>query len=63
MAREAEPGSMLTLSDKTFELQPFHFHTPSEHTVEDETFPMVVYLVHQSAEGRLAVLGVFLKEG
>ncbi|MEO0377763.1 MAG: carbonic anhydrase family protein [Cyanobacteria bacterium P01_A01_bin.17] len=59
----AEPGSMLMLNDTAFELQQLHFHTPSEHTVKDETFPMEVHFVHQSAEGKLAVLGVFLKEG
>ncbi|RHY28230.1 hypothetical protein DYB32_006124 [Aphanomyces invadans] len=41
----------------------FHFHTPSEHTLEGKRFPFCMHLVHQAENGDLAVLGIFFEEG
>ena len=38
------------ISGQNFNLQQFHFHTPSEHRVNDEYFPVEVHFVH-AAEG------------
>jgi carbonic anhydrase len=46
-----------------YELVQFHFHAPSEHTIDGEHAPLEVHLVHKSAEGRLAVIGVLIEEG
>jgi carbonic anhydrase len=43
-------------------LQQMHFHAPSEHTVDQKTFPMEIHFVHKSPAGRLAVMGVFVQE-
>lgn len=48
---------------KRYELLQFHFHTPSEHDVNGESFPLEMHLVHQAADGQLAVVGVMLDEG
>lgn len=56
-------GDTLFLGDEAYTLQQFHFHAPSEHTVGKKGFAMEMHLVHQSAEGKLAVLGVFIEEG
>ena len=56
-------GSALTVDGQTFALLQYHFHSPSEHTLEGQHFPMEMHLVHRSPEGRLAVIGVFLTEG
>lgn len=56
-------GSTLTVAGKTYELLQFHFHAPSEHTVEAAHFPIELHLVHKSAGGELAVIGVMVKEG
>ncbi len=53
----------ITLDNKKFDLLQFHFHHPSEHTVKGKSYPMELHLVHRDAEGELAVLAVFLKEG
>ena len=53
----------LTVGDETFALLQYHFHSPSEHTVDGKIFPMEMHLVHKSADGRLAVVGVFIEEG
>ncbi|MEB3357484.1 MAG: carbonic anhydrase [Synechococcales bacterium] len=56
-------GSTMTVNGESFDLAQFHFHHPSEHHVMGQAFPMEMHLVHRNAAGRLAVLGVFLKEG
>jgi carbonic anhydrase len=56
-------GDMLTIGDEQFQLVQYHFHGPSEHTVRGQHYPMEMHLVHKSAEGKLAVVGVFIEEG
>lgn len=46
-----------------YELVQFHFHAPSEHTIDGEHAPLEVHLVHKSAGGELAVIGVLVEEG
>ena len=57
------PGSAIVLDGKKYELLQFHFHTPSEHTVDRIALAMEMHLVHQNSEGNLAVVGVLVKEG
>ncbi len=59
----SKTGETLTVGDKTFALVQFHFHAPSEHTVDGEHFPMEMHFVHQADDGALAVVGVFVEEG
>jgi carbonic anhydrase len=47
----------------SYELVQFHFHAPSEHTVDGEHAPLEVHFVHKSAQGKLVVLGVLVDEG
>ncbi len=56
-------GSTLSVDGQTFTLLQYHFHGPSEHTLEGKHFPMEMHLVHKSAEGKLAVIGAFIAEG
>jgi carbonic anhydrase len=56
------PNGIL-LEGVRYELLQFHFHAPSEHTIEGRTYAMEVHLVHRSAEGALAVVGVMLEPG
>jgi carbonic anhydrase len=53
----------LTLGGVAYQLTQYHFHSPSEHTVDGKRFPMEMHLVHKSADDRLAVVGVFIAEG
>jgi carbonic anhydrase len=57
------PGSYAELGGKRYDLAQFHFHSPSEHTVAGKHFDMEAHLVHRDTEGKLAVVGVFLKKG
>ena len=47
------------LERKKYKLLQFHFHTPSEHRLRDESFPMEVHFVHKDDDGKLAVVGIF----
>jgi carbonic anhydrase len=58
-----EEGSTLTTSRNTYQLKQFHFHTPSEHTVEGKSSPMEVHFVHQSADKNFAVVSLLFAEG
>lgn len=59
----AQTGETMTVGDKTYALVQFHFHAPSEHTVDGKYFPMEMHFVHQAEDGALAVVGVLLEEG
>jgi carbonic anhydrase len=56
-------GGTLTVGGKAFDLVQFHFHTPSEHTMDGTSYPAEVHLVHAAEDGELAVLGIFFEEG
>jgi len=58
-----EQGNRFTLTGRTYELQQFHFHRPSEEKVDGRSFDMVVHLVHKDDEGRLAVVAVLIESG
>lgn len=60
---EVHNGSHVKIDGTKYRLLQFHFHTPSEHTVEGEAFPMEVHFVHISDAGRIAVVGVLVEEG
>lgn len=55
--------SSLDLDGEHYELIQYHFHAPSEHTLDGRHAPLEVHLVHKSATGRLAVVGVLIEGG
>lgn len=55
------PGSRLLVDGVAYELLQFHFHRPSEEWIEGKPSDMSLHLVHKSADGKLAVLGVLLQ--
>ncbi|GLB39273.1 putative carbonic anhydrase [Lyophyllum shimeji] len=46
---------------KQYKLAQFHFHTPSEHRIEEEYFPLEAHFVHQAAAGARLVLAVLFE--
>lgn len=46
-----------------FSLKQFHFHCPSEHTIDGNSYPMEAHLVHISDSGKIAVIGVMFEQG
>ncbi len=63
--QNVQPGSFLRIPDRgvSFELKQFHFHSPSEHTVNGESFAMELHFVHVDENGAFAVVGVLVDEG
>jgi carbonic anhydrase len=51
----------LTIGSAEYRLVKFHFHAPSEHTLAGEPYPAELHLVHESEQGELAVVGVFVE--
>lgn len=56
-------GSHFIFNETEYELKQFHFHTPSEHTIDGKNLPMEAHFVHQSSDGKLAVVSILFKEG
>jgi|TARA_R110002124_G_scaffold91842_1_gene233630 carbonic anhydrase len=55
-------GRTLIGSD-AYDLVQFHFHAPSEHTLNGTAYPLEIHFVNRNADGALAVVGVFVGEG
>merc|ERR1712154_270994 len=47
----------LVYKGKPFTLRQFHFHTPSEHTLDAKQYEMEMHLVHTNEKDEIAVLG------
>ena len=58
-----DEGSTLQVGNVTYDLKQFHFHSPSENTVNGKHFDMECHLVHLNAKGEIAVIGVLFKKG
>lgn len=56
-------GSTIKIDQKEYELMQFHFHTPSEHTIEGKATEMELHLVHKNQKGEMAVVALFIKSG
>lgn len=59
----AADGDTLTYKGTDYRLVQFHFHTPSEHQFNHQSYPMEMHLVNQDKDGHLLVLGLMIKEG
>jgi carbonic anhydrase len=72
-ANVPEGGGELRVAGVTYKLLQFHWHTPSEHELNGEKFPMEMHLVHRSPDvtlpdgtvvnGTLSVVGVWIRSG
>lgn len=56
-------GNGIVLDGVSYGLVQFHFHTPSEHTIDGASYPLELHLVHKDEKGNLAVVGVMLEKG
>lgn len=58
-----DAGSTLQVGRKTFILNGAVFHTPAEHTVAGETFPMSIQFMHTALDGSRAMIVTLIEEG
>uniref|UniRef100_A0A2P2KGQ5 Carbonic anhydrase n=2 Tax=Rhizophora mucronata TaxID=61149 RepID=A0A2P2KGQ5_RHIMU len=53
----------LHLYGTDYVLQQCHWHSPSEHTIDGQRFDLEAHMVHQSLDGKVAVVGIMYKIG
>jgi carbonic anhydrase len=53
----------LKLGGTAYDLVQFHMHAPSEHSIDGRHSPVEIHLVHKSADGALAVVGLLVDSG
>ncbi|KAI9353445.1 carbonic anhydrase [Obelidium mucronatum] len=46
-----------------YTVQQVHFHSPSEHHIDEKYFPLEAHFVHASPDGKLSVIGLFFEIG
>ncbi|MCH8839007.1 MAG: carbonic anhydrase family protein [Candidatus Marinimicrobia bacterium] len=56
-----QPGSYLSADGQDYDLLQFHFHSPSEHTIDGLPYDMVAHLVHSNASGELLVVAILME--
>ena len=59
----ADDGNTLRIGSAVYHLEQYHFHAPSEHTLDGKRYALEVHLVHENAAGHLAVVGVLMNIG
>jgi carbonic anhydrase len=59
----ADNGNTLKIGSSVYTLTQYHFHAPSEHTLNGHRYDLEVHLVHQNAAGQTAVVAVFMNIG
>lgn len=55
------PGSYVTLDGQRYNLLQLHFHSPSEHAIDNQLSDAELHLVHQNDSGEIAVVAVLLQ--
>ena len=58
-----EGGGSVQLDSGDYKLLQFHFHTPSEESINGKHYPLVAHMVHKNDKGELAVVAVLFKVG
>src|SRR5579885_685780 len=53
----------IKLNGVEYRLVQFHLHSPSENELRGQNFPLEIHFVHQGSDGKVAVIGVFVKGG
>jgi carbonic anhydrase len=56
-------GSKITVDGTSYDLVQFHFHAPSENTIDGQAKLMELHFVHKDTNGNLAVVGVLIEAG
>ncbi|ESR37773.1 hypothetical protein CICLE_v10029790mg [Citrus x clementina] len=53
----------LLINGTEYVLKQCHWHSPSEHTINGERFALEAHMVHESQDGKIAVVGIMYKIG
>lgn len=55
--------NVLVVAGDRYRLTQFHFHRPAEELVNGKRYDMVLHLMHEASDGRVAGVAVFLTAG
>ncbi|KAK7404757.1 hypothetical protein VNO78_05714 [Psophocarpus tetragonolobus] len=55
--------SYLLIDETQYVLKQFHWHSPSEHTIDGRRFDLELHMVHQTPSGQTAGIGILYKAG
>lgn len=60
-----DPGSFITFDGDTYAFAQFHFHTPSEHHINREEYPLEMHMVHVKKDSvtKYVVVAVLFEAG
>lgn len=58
-----EPGNWLEVDGTRSDLAQIHLHSPSEHRIKGEQFPLEAHFVHTGEAGKLTVMAVLYRTG
>ncbi|XP_020597481.1 alpha carbonic anhydrase 1, chloroplastic [Phalaenopsis equestris] len=53
----------MTQDGKNYTLKEVHWHTPSEHTIDNQQYPLELQMGHESEEGNVAIIAVLYDFG
>lgn len=56
-------GTLTVGGDRTYRLERFHWHTPSEHWIDGNVLPMELHMVHHAPGGAALVVAAMIREG
>ncbi len=56
-------GNFLIVGGQRYQLTQLHFHRPSEEYVHGKPYDMVLHLMHESSDGKVAGVAVLLQTG
>ncbi|KAL1201924.1 Alpha carbonic anhydrase 5 [Cardamine amara subsp. amara] len=56
-------GLGISINGTEYKLQQLHWHSPSEHTINGKRFILEQHMVHESKDGRIAVVAFLYKLG
>ncbi|OMO91539.1 Alpha carbonic anhydrase [Corchorus olitorius] len=60
---EGEEAGAIEINGTVYALHQCHWHSPSEHTINGRRYDLELHLVHVSADGKIAVIGIMYKIG
>ncbi|XP_022756575.1 alpha carbonic anhydrase 7-like [Durio zibethinus] len=63
MLRWEGGAGTIEINGTEYVLQQCHWHSPSEHTINGRKYALEVHMVHESADGQVAVVGIMYKIG
>ncbi|KAK7404758.1 hypothetical protein VNO78_05715 [Psophocarpus tetragonolobus] len=55
--------SYLQMNGTQYALKQFHWHSPSEHTIDGKRLDLELHMVHETPSGQTAVIGILYKTG